>query len=112
MNLRSAACLAVILAALCAGDTGARALPQPLQRPTLTAEASCERLGTMPNLTITFASLKSAANSAPEHCYIQGTIAGRIRFHMQLPLAANWNGRLLNIGDGGKDGQLDFAEPN
>ena len=104
MNLRSAVCTAVILAAAGAGDTGARAFPQPLQQPTLTAEPSCERLATMPNLTITLASLKSAANNVPEHCYIQGTIAGRIRFHMQLPLAANWNGRLLNIGDGGKDG--------
>ena len=110
MNLKSAVCTAVILAAAGAGDTGARALPQPLQQPTLTAEPSCERLATMPNLTITFASLKPAANNVPEHCYIQGTIAGRIRFHMQLPLAANWNGRLLNIGDGGKDGQLDFAD--
>jgi len=110
MNLRSALCSAVIFGVVCVADTGARAFPQPLQRPTLTAEASCARLGTMTNLTITFASLKPAANSVPEHCYIQGTIAGRIRFHMQLPLPANWNGRLLNIGDGGKDGQLDFAD--
>jgi feruloyl esterase len=29
---------------------------------------------------------------------------------MQLPLRANWNGRLLNIGDGGKDGVLNFAD--
>ncbi len=29
---------------------------------------------------------------------------------MQLPLPENWNGRLLNIGDGGKDGDLDFAD--
>ena len=29
---------------------------------------------------------------------------------MQLPLPENWNGRLLNIGDGAKDGQLDFAD--
>ena len=112
MNLRESAIgPAAIVAVLCAGDTGARALPQSLQRPSLTPQATCERLATMPNLTITVASLKSAVNDVPEHCYIQGTIAGRIRFHMQLPLPANWNGRLLNIGDGGKDGQLDFADP-
>ena len=29
---------------------------------------------------------------------------------MQLPLAANWNGRFLAAGDGGKDGDLDFAD--
>ena len=29
---------------------------------------------------------------------------------MQLPLQGNWNGRLLNIGDGGKDGVLNFAD--
>ena len=29
---------------------------------------------------------------------------------MQLPLPGNWNGRLLNIGDGGKDGVLNFAD--
>ena len=27
---------------------------------------------------------------------------------MQLPLRAAWNGRLLNIGDGGKDGVLNY----
>ena len=29
---------------------------------------------------------------------------------MQLPLPENWHGRLLNIGDGGKDGVLNFAD--
>ena len=29
---------------------------------------------------------------------------------MQLPLPEDWNGRLLNWGDGGKDGDLDFAD--
>lgn len=29
---------------------------------------------------------------------------------MQLPLAEAWNGRFLNVGDGGKDGDLDFAD--
>lgn len=80
----------------------------PAQAPT--AEPSCERLVAMPNVTITRAAPMAASNTVPAHCYIQGTIAGRIRFHMQLPSAANWNGRLLNIGDGGKDGQLDFAD--
>ncbi len=29
---------------------------------------------------------------------------------MQLPLAGNWNGRLLHWGDGLKDGDLDYAD--
>jgi hypothetical protein len=63
----------------------------------------------MPNLTITRAVSKPASGSTPAHCYVQGTIDSRIRFHMQLPLQGNWNGRLLNIGDGAKDGVLNFA---
>ena len=71
--------------------------------------AACRMLLEMPTLTVTYAVLKPANGSTPQHCYIQGTISGRIRFHMQLPVGADWNGRLLNIGDGGKDGDLDFA---
>jgi hypothetical protein len=48
----------------------------------------------MPRREITLAALKPATSAAPEHCYIQGTIAGRIRFR-KLPLPVNWNGRLL-----------------
>jgi len=110
MDRRTAACSVAMLVVVSAGDTGARVLPPTQERSMATAEASCGRLIAMPNLTITLATLKPPSNNVPEHCYVQGTIAGRIRFHMQLPLAANWNGRLLNIGDGGKDGQLDFAD--
>ena len=76
--------------------------------PPVNEEAACRGLLEMPNLTITSATLKSASGSTPQHCYIQGMISGRIRFHMQLPLRTSWNGRLLNIGDGGKDGILNF----
>jgi Tannase and feruloyl esterase len=71
---------------------------------------SCEALLDLPNVTVTRASSKTATATTPAHCYVQGTIDSRIRFHMQLPLAENWNGRLLNIGDGGKDGDLDFDD--
>jgi len=110
MNVRFATCTTVVIALFCVGDSGALALQEPSRPPALTPAASCEQIGTMPNLTITHASLKPATATAPEHCYIQGTISGRIRFHVQLPLPANWNGRLLNIGDGGKDGQLDVSD--
>jgi pimeloyl-ACP methyl ester carboxylesterase len=62
----------------------------------------------MANVTVTYAVLKPAAGSVPEHCYMRGSISGRIRFHMQLPLRGNWNGRLLVIGDGGQDGALNY----
>ena len=70
---------------------------------------ACEALLDLRNVTITRAVERPAASGVPAHCYIQGTIDSRIRFHMQLPLPGAWNGRLLNIGDGGKDGALDVA---
>src|SRR4030095_6346745 len=71
---------------------------------------ACESLLALPTLPVTRAISRPATAAAPAHCYIQGTIDSRIRFHMQLPLPENWNGRLLNIGDGGKDGVLNFAD--
>jgi feruloyl esterase len=74
--------------------------------------AACQALLDLPNLTITSATLKPVSDAAPEHCYVRGTIGGgRIRFHMQLPVRAAWNGRLLNMGDGGKDGALNYSNP-
>ena len=71
---------------------------------------ACEALLDLPYVTLTRATPRPATATAPAHCYVQGTIDARIRFHMQLPLPGNWNGRLLNIGDGGKDGVLNFAD--
>jgi feruloyl esterase len=78
--------------------------PQPSD-----TEAACRALLKLPDVTVTLAELTAAEGETPEHCYIRGTIAPAIRFHMQLPLPSRWNGRLLNIGDGGKDGDLDYA---
>src|SRR5688572_9636909 len=85
-------------------------LPAAAQRGApVSEEVSCQELMNIPNVTVTRTTLKAATGATPQHCYLQGLIAGRIRFHMQLPLPDNWNGRLLNIGDGGKDGVLDYA---
>ena len=73
-------------------------------------QAACAALVENPDITIIHAVIKPATAAVPAYCYVQGTISGRIRFHVQLPLRANWNGRLVNIGDGGKDGDLDFAD--
>ena len=67
MNLRFAICTLVVFAALCMGYPGALALQEPIRQPALTP-ASCERIATMPNLTITLAGLRPATSAAPEHC--------------------------------------------
>src|SRR3990172_1956444 len=73
-------------------------------------ERACRALVDTPNLTITSARLKEAAGSTPAYCYVKGSISPAIQYHAQLPLPENWNGRFLMWGDGGKDGDLDFAD--
>jgi len=85
---------------------GAQAAPAP----PADDQAACAALMERPDVTITYAVIKPATTTAPRHCYVQGNIQGRIRFHLQLPMRADWNGKLVNIGDGGKDGDLDFAD--
>ena len=74
------------------------------------AQAACEALTGTRNLTITLAQLVEATDSTPQYCYVKGVISPAIGYHVQLPLPENWNGRFLNWGDGGKDGDLDFAD--
>jgi hypothetical protein len=78
--------------------------------PAADDQVACAALLETRDVSITHAVMKPAAAAVPRHCYVQGNIQGRIRFHMQLPARANWNGKLVNIGDGGKDGDLDFAD--
>ena len=73
-------------------------------------QSACEALTATQNLTITFAQLVEAVDSTPRYCYVKGIISPAISYHVQLPLPRNWNGRFLNWGDGGKDGDLDFAD--
>ncbi len=81
-------------------------VPAIPRTPGATDDSACQALLLSPFLTITSAAMRLAAGNTPEHCYVRGTIAGTIRFHVLLPPRAAWNGRLLNIGDGGKDGVL------
>lgn len=71
---------------------------------------ACAALLDIRNLTITAASLKENELAAQPYCYVVGIISPAIHFHAQLPLPENWNGRFLQWGDGGKDGDLDFAD--
>ena len=78
--------------------------------PAATADAACLALTRLRNLTITHASLEVLGNSAERYCYVKGTIGPAIQYHVQLPLGEKWNGRFLMLGDGGKDGDLDYAD--
>ncbi|HEU4618347.1 MAG TPA: tannase/feruloyl esterase family alpha/beta hydrolase [Gammaproteobacteria bacterium] len=71
---------------------------------------ACEALVDTPDLAITSARIKPASGDTPAYCYVKGTISPQIRYHLQLPLPGDWNGRFLSWGDGGKDGDLDFAD--
>ncbi|MBI4454353.1 MAG: tannase/feruloyl esterase family alpha/beta hydrolase [Acidobacteria bacterium] len=73
-------------------------------------EATCRVLAKLPNLTILSAELVGPTDTGPQYCYLRGIISPAIHFHVQLPLPRNWNGRFLKWGDGGKDGDLDFAD--
>ena len=71
---------------------------------------ACESLENIRNLTITSAKIRENDRSEDPYCYVRGIIAPAIHFHAQLPLKKNWNGRFLQWGDGGKDGDLDYAD--
>ena len=70
---------------------GAQAAPAPAAG----EQAACAALMEMPDVTVTYAAMKPATATAPRHCYVQGNIQGRIRFHMQLPMRTDWNGKLV-----------------
>jgi hypothetical protein len=76
--------------------------------PSVSIQA-CQALGELRNLTITSASIRDNDQGWEPYCYVRGIISPAIHFHAQLPLPENWNGRFLQWGDGGKDGDLDFA---
>ena len=76
---------------------------------TMTEAAQCEALQDLRNLTILGAGIRSNPADGSDYCYVRGIIPPAIHFHVQLPLQQDWNGRFLQWGDGGKDGDLDFA---
>jgi len=72
--------------------------------------ALCAALVDVRNLSITTARLRWTFDSTVQYCYVKGTISPAIRYHVQLPLPDAWNGRFVQRGDGGKDGDLDFFD--
>jgi Tannase and feruloyl esterase len=72
--------------------------------------AACRALINVPNLTILSADITPAKGNTPEYCHVIGLIPPGNHWHMQLPLPSKWNGRLLNVGNGGKAGTLVYAD--
>ena len=73
------------------------------QTTNLDERIACEDLENIRNLTIISAEIRE--NDGRPHI-----ISPAIHFHAQLHLRQNWNGRFLQWGDGGKDGDLDYAD--
>jgi pimeloyl-ACP methyl ester carboxylesterase len=46
-----------------------------------------------------------AEGSNPSYCRVQGYVMPQVRFELRLPMS-NWNGRLLEVGDGGWGGEM------
>ena len=82
---------------------------EPAAQTNASDRIGCEALRNIRNLTITAAELADGADGG-RYCYVKGILPPAIQFHVQLPLPRNWNGRFLQWGDGGKDGDLDFAD--
>lgn len=78
-------------------------------QPSTTEIARCEALQALSDMTILDADIRANPADGASYCYVRGIISPAIHFHVQLPLQQNWNGRFLQWGDGGKDGDLDFA---
>ena len=77
---------------------------------TMDQKAACEELRNIANLTVLSAQVVTVEDGGLEYCYLRGLINPAIHYHVQLPLPDRWNGRFLMWGDGGKDGDLDFAD--
>ena len=92
------------MALACATSANVSAQAPPSTR------AACEALIDVANLTITSARLIESQSTGVRYCYVKGVLQPAVGFHVQLPLPENWNGRFLMWGDGGKDGDLDFAD--
>jgi Tannase and feruloyl esterase len=83
---------------------------QPQAAPPSDDPEACRALISIPNLTILSADLMPAKGNTPQYCHVIGLIPPGIHWHMQLPLPSKWNGRLLNVGNGGKAGNLVYAD--
>jgi feruloyl esterase len=85
--------------------------PPPVSAQTASPaeQTACAALVDVANVTIVAAGVREGDDGLT-YCYARGIIPPAIGFHVQIPLREHWNGRFLMWGDGGKDGDLDFAD--
>ncbi len=83
--------------------------PPAYAQPSTSETTRCEALQELRNMTILAANIRTNPADGASYCYVRGIISPAIHFHVQLLLQQSWNGRFLQWGDGGKDGDLDFA---
>ncbi len=76
--------------------------------PETVQDSHCTQLHRLRNITIIYTDHVNETSSVPAHCYAKGLINGSITFHIALPVTDSWNGRLVHLGDGGADGDLDM----
>ena len=100
----------VVLAFSAAAGAHLLAQGSTAPRPSASSVARCEALIDVRNLTTTSARIVESESTGVSYCYVKGVLPPAIGFHAQLPLPENWNGRFLKWGDGGKDGDLDYAD--
>jgi feruloyl esterase len=72
---------------------------------SILAAADCASLRSLTGyeFTVATAALVPAAGNTPEFCRVTGQVQPEIRFEVALP--ANWNKRLLMVGNGGYAGE-------
>lgn len=68
----------------------------------------CQRLHRLRDVTIIYTEEVAKTDTSTAHCYAKGLVNGSITFHIQLPAKESWNRRLVHLGDGGADGDLDI----
>ncbi len=60
------------------------------------------------DVQVSDAVFRQAADAAPAHCEVRGTIGGNINFAVLMP--EGWNTRFLMVGNGGKAGELEIED--
>src|SRR3984893_6890781 len=75
------------------------------------ATTPCAGLATLsiPNTTITSATMVPATGSTPAYCNVFVTVAPQTDIQVQLP--TNWKGRYLHLGGAGFDGTIPTTAP-
>jgi len=82
------------------------ALPSAIAAGAEPAAGRCSELVELDDLTLLRAEARTTDTGHP-YCYARGVGPRAIAYHVELPDA--WNGRLVYLGDGGQDGDLDHA---